>query len=61
MASIRTRKEINPFICSNPLCGRGAGVGWVIKQKVYCAKCGEIIKGLRDKNGKRVSPPDAPA
>ncbi len=32
-------------------CGKDAGVGVIIRGVVYCLKCGQMLKGVRDERG----------
>ena len=38
------------FRCSR--CDTGAGIATVIKHKIYCSKCADIVQGKRYPNGK---------
>ena len=44
------------FVCC--ACQENAGVGYILKRKTYCNKCGEIALGLRDKTGKAIPQPE---
>lgn len=50
---MKSKRDEAP-LCAD--CGNDYGIGHVIRGKVYCRKCYEIIKGLRDKTGKYVGP-----
>lgn len=45
----KINKETGNFICNK--CRRKIIIGVVIKGDIYCVKCSEIIKGIRDENG----------
>lgn len=42
----KANKETGKFICNQ--CGCDVSLGMIIHGRVYCMKCGEIIKGIRD-------------
>lgn len=46
----KINKKTNKFLCNR--CGCDVGFGIIIKHKVYCMKCGDIIKGRRDEKGR---------
>ena len=49
----RISKKTGHFICGDCRCEVGLGV--ILNGFVYCLKCGEIRKGIRDANGKLVN------
>ena len=45
----RVNKETGKFLCTK--CGCDVNIGKIIRHRVYCIKCSEITRGLRDENG----------
>ena len=50
------RDKAGHILCNK--CEHESGVGMIIRHKVYCMKCAEIIKGERDETGYKS--PDLP-
>jgi len=42
-------KVTGKFLCTD--CGCDVNIGKIIRHRIYCIKCAEITKGLRDENG----------
>lgn len=55
---MKRKNKVNPkthrFLCHK--CGCDISVGKIIKGLVYCLKCGDIIKGIRNEQGKLLQP-----
>jgi len=45
----KVNKKTGNFICNR--CGLDVGLCVLFQRRVYCLKCFEIIKGIRDENG----------